>query len=398
MGALTRPSRRASTATWESYVRALVYHRYLCDPRLTLLLNEGAQGPLALSWGSTRLDIAVEPIEGGRSVVCLAHVTRGSHLTPTLLRELLSANARTPFGGFAITPSGDVVFRRAVEAETLDADELYHAIEFVAKAADDMDDVIVQRFGGDTARDLRLRARARPVTEPPVNRILRRLQQRGITVEDYWRADAGEAWDVVAHQMGRGFADLEKLVSAIEWAGANGGGVAYTHGASTSHPSWQAVLRFTGLLRSLGISNSPRVAGPRVRFEIATSAPTRGFFSGQWLERYVRLTADAAIQSVGGSPERIVNAKIRCADNRPREIDAFYWLGGRRFLWIEAKSGGLDNVGRYPELGDALGLAPTERLLVVAERSPGIRRNLEGLYSMKVAHISELPHVLAALV
>jgi len=108
----------------------------------------------AVDAGSTRVQIAVLP--WGDSDACVkvfAWVIIGAELTPDLMKYLLQKNDETLFGGFGIDSEGDIFFKHAILATDLDKSELRATIGAVRFTADEHDDEIQKRWGGQRLAD-----------------------------------------------------------------------------------------------------------------------------------------------------------------------------------------------------------------------------------------------------
>ena len=107
-----------------------------------------------LNKGSAYVQVTVSPI--GDHFSCVrAHswVVTGAENTPELLQFLLKENLNMRFGAFCVDDVGDICFTHAILGESLDAPALMYSLGAVAGVADDYDDKIVQRFGGQRAVD-----------------------------------------------------------------------------------------------------------------------------------------------------------------------------------------------------------------------------------------------------
>lgn len=85
-----------------------------------------------------------------------AQVVSGVRPEPSLLKQLLTLNARMRFGAFAYVPEGDVVLfvHSMLGGENMDPKELVATVSDVAIIADGYDDRIVARYGGQRMQDL----------------------------------------------------------------------------------------------------------------------------------------------------------------------------------------------------------------------------------------------------
>lgn len=113
-----------------------------------------AQALFWLKSGSARTQVYVEPIgESGSYVRALSWVVTGPEITTELLRYLLQMNVTVRFGAFGVDTDGDVMFTHAIHGESLTHEALMYSVYGVGQVADDTDDEIVQRFGGQRAVD-----------------------------------------------------------------------------------------------------------------------------------------------------------------------------------------------------------------------------------------------------
>lgn len=107
--------------------------------------------------GSTLVMVNVLPWHGSHAIVRLAaQLVKGVSMEVPLALELLEMNAVLRFGAFAYVPAGDVILlcHTMVDRELTDEDEFMGTIRDFAVVADDYDDRIAARFGGQTMRDL----------------------------------------------------------------------------------------------------------------------------------------------------------------------------------------------------------------------------------------------------
>lgn len=105
--------------------------------------------------GSAWVTVVVSPINDKFTVVrAFSWVVTGAENTAELRQFLLEENFAMRFGAYAQEPgTGDILFTHAIVGEGVDTDELMWTVMAVANTADDADDKIVQRFGGQRAVD-----------------------------------------------------------------------------------------------------------------------------------------------------------------------------------------------------------------------------------------------------
>src|SRR3954465_5190685 len=113
-------------------------------------------GLYCIKQGSTLVMISVHPW-GNRAVVRLAaQLVKGVSMEVPLALELLETNALLRFGAFAYVPAGEVVIfaHTLLDRDLGDREEFLGTIRDFALVADDYDDRIAARYGGQTMQDL----------------------------------------------------------------------------------------------------------------------------------------------------------------------------------------------------------------------------------------------------
>lgn len=107
--------------------------------------------------GSTFVMINVVPWGKEQALVrCVAQLVKGVTMDGLLALQLLELNAHLRFGAFAYDPDGEIVLflHSILGGATLDPEELLATVRDVALIADEYDDRIIERYGGQTMRDL----------------------------------------------------------------------------------------------------------------------------------------------------------------------------------------------------------------------------------------------------
>lgn len=115
----------------------------------TLLLEDNNY---RLIRGSAVLYLSIAPF-GAREVLvrCTSYVVMGAAIDAELMAFLLAANSRVTFGAFSVDEEQDILFEYALLATHANKYELKEAIKAVAKAVDDYDNKIINRWGGETS-------------------------------------------------------------------------------------------------------------------------------------------------------------------------------------------------------------------------------------------------------
>lgn len=103
--------------------------------------------------GSTVVHVAVNAFgEDEASITVGSSVVTGAQVTPELMAFLLAHNHGSLFGAFGLHPENrTITLDHSIVGSTCDQKELMMSISFVAGAADQLDDVIIGKFGGKSA-------------------------------------------------------------------------------------------------------------------------------------------------------------------------------------------------------------------------------------------------------
>jgi hypothetical protein len=102
-------------------------------------------------YGTTVLEISVEPYETEEAVVTImSYCVQDVEVEEELLVGLLELNHQVSCGHFSLVGT-DIFFAHSLFGRSLDARDLLRAITAVATLADDYDDRLVERYGGQTA-------------------------------------------------------------------------------------------------------------------------------------------------------------------------------------------------------------------------------------------------------
>lgn len=119
------------------------------------MISEKAEAPVfAIQVGSAYTVVAVQPWREDEAILAAwSWVVTGAEMTPDLMQFLLNANMGVMFGAFAVDEAGDIMFRNSIVGSTCDRAELKHLVMAVMATADEFDDQIVARWGGQRAVD-----------------------------------------------------------------------------------------------------------------------------------------------------------------------------------------------------------------------------------------------------
>jgi hypothetical protein len=107
--------------------------------------------------GSAYVMISVVPWGPNRAMVrCTAQLVKGVDVDGPLAKQLLELNSHLRFGAFAVDPTEHTVLftHTILGGTTLDSEELHATLRDVALIADEYDDKLMKRYGGQRMIDL----------------------------------------------------------------------------------------------------------------------------------------------------------------------------------------------------------------------------------------------------
>lgn len=113
-------------------------------------------GLYVVKQGSTLVMATVHPWRTHSVVRLVAQLVKGVTMEVPLALELLELNSILRFGAFAYLPTGDVIalVHTLADRELTDTEEFLQTVRDFALVADEYDDRIAARYGGQTMQDL----------------------------------------------------------------------------------------------------------------------------------------------------------------------------------------------------------------------------------------------------
>ncbi len=107
--------------------------------------------------GSTFVMLTAQLMNDGKPQVrCLAQLVKGVNMTPELAYELLRLNTQINFGAFGYSAPAQLVLltNSLLGGATLDAEEITSTLESLVRVADEYDDIIIEKYGGQRMTDI----------------------------------------------------------------------------------------------------------------------------------------------------------------------------------------------------------------------------------------------------
>lgn len=121
----------------------------------------------------------------------------------------------------------------------------------------------------------------------------------------------------------------------------------------------------------------------------STSPRALNFFSGQWLERFVKTQVLALLMKRNLNFSYLCNVQISFPNGDDFEIDMLFETNGEVF-WIEAKTGDYRRyLEKYSKMAKILGLNQNHSFLVLADNSisENLAKDLSSLFNITVVKI-----------
>jgi hypothetical protein len=104
--------------------------------------------------GSTAAIVSVLPWGDDDATISIrAYVLFSARLDEELMYHLLHENDGTVFGSFGLDEDDDVFFEHTILGSTCDRDEVRASVNAVMTTADDYDDALQERWGGERTLD-----------------------------------------------------------------------------------------------------------------------------------------------------------------------------------------------------------------------------------------------------
>lgn len=110
----------------------------------------------AVRYGSCLVQVAVDPWgENDATIIVYSYAVTGAEMREDLLFHLLKKNNQIRFGAFALDDQNNILFQHTIVGSTCDKNELRASIMAVIATADESDDEIIARWGGQRSIDRR---------------------------------------------------------------------------------------------------------------------------------------------------------------------------------------------------------------------------------------------------
>ena len=128
------------------------YLKALISEKKDITYEKINDGCFTVKRGSTLVHVLVKEWKEDTPLVeCISYVVKETTITEDLALKLLLMNWEMPFGSFSIDPDDNcIVLSQCLVGATLDEPELNLTVETIAEVADEVDDLIIDAYGGIT--------------------------------------------------------------------------------------------------------------------------------------------------------------------------------------------------------------------------------------------------------
>ncbi|MGQ9524209.1 MAG: hypothetical protein ACUVTZ_05135 [Armatimonadota bacterium] len=224
--------------------------------------------------------------------------------------------------------------------------------------------------------------------------LIQYLLERGISVKKWREQEEGdEVLDQIALFMGERYHTLRRILELIKRAMNSGNSFTMLLGTQTPEEISNTCQLCTRLHQIAFLSEYEYQRSPRRKL---LARPNRipkalNFFSGQWLERYVKTLVISSARSRGLHIACLANPQISLPNGDDSELDMLFSIEGDVY-WFEAKTGDYQQyVSRYERIASVLQLHRDRAFMVLTEVTPQTAAALSGLFNTTVVPIQDLP-------
>jgi hypothetical protein len=245
-------------------------------------------------------------------------------------------------------------------------------------------------------------AESRVSTEPveamspnnDITRLRNFLASRGISIKTiHPEQESDETLDKIALFIGNRFESVKRVLDSIK-ANMN---VGRPFSLNLRNESQQTVADTTNLctnLYNIAFLTAYRYQkSPAYQLYATPSTSPRAlnFYSGQWLERFVKAQVVSLLKSKSLEFSYICNAQISLPNGDDFELDMLFETEGDVF-WLEAKTGDYrKHIEKYSKMSRIIGLDRSHTFMILADGAvtDGLARDLSNLFGMTVVRVEK---------
>lgn len=229
------------------------------------------------------------------------------------------------------------------------------------------------------------------------------LNVRGIKIKTVPPEDAADnVINSLSEFLGKNYDGLRELLAKIKRSMQQGGFITislkdYAQKDVSNVCQFSTRLHEIAFLEQYKYFKSPQYL---IKAKTTTLPTAQNFFSGKWLERFVLLSTQRAVNLVSKELDKelgfsyLLNPQVILPNGDDFELDLIFHVNGS-YYWIEAKSGDYQqHISKYSKMSKILGLDTAHSIMVLTDISSDRSVALTSLFSMTVLSLSQLEEVL----
>lgn len=246
--------------------------------------------------------------------------------------------------------------------------------------------------------DLELPVSPEPIEPaPPINDITRLrdfLVSRGISIKTIPpEQESDETLDKIALFIGNRFESVKSVLDSIK-VNMNTG---RAFSLNLRNETQRTVADITNLCKNLHniafLTEYRYQKSPAYQLHATPSTSPRAlnFYSGQWLERFVKTQVVSLLRSKSLEFSYICNAQISLPNGDDFELDMLFETQGQVF-WLEAKTGDYrKHIDKYSKMSKIIGLDRSHTFMILTDDAvtDNLARDLGNLFGMTVVRIEK---------
>ena len=227
-----------------------------------------------------------------------------------------------------------------------------------------------------------------------ITRLRNFLASRGISIKTiHPEQESDETLDKIALFIGNRFESVKRVLDSIK-ANMN---VGRPFSLNLRNESQQTVADTTNLctnLYNIAFLTAYRYQkSPAYQLYATPSTSPRAlnFYSGQWLERFVKAQVVSLLKSKSLEFSYICNAQISLPNGDDFELDMLFETEGDVF-WLEAKTGDYrKHIEKYSKMSKTMGLDRSHTFMILADGAvtDSLARDLSNLFGMTVVRVEK---------
>jgi hypothetical protein len=259
------------------------------------------------------------------------------------------------------------------------------------------------QISGDKTEDEESQNTSENIFINDISEIEEFLNSRGISIKVVKQEDdADEVLDNIAFFMGNRYKSIKKLYSLIKRNLNSGRSFKLDLKNSTQEEIASVTQLCTNLHQIAFLEEYKYFRSPKFYlFSKVNNIPKAlNFFSGGWLERYIKTAIEESIKSASHPVKLnysyLKNPQIILPNGNDFELDIIYKIEDEIF-WCEAKTGDYQRyVQKYSNMSKILNIDEDHAFMILTDISEGGAKALKSIFKMNVVNIDHFYNIFTA--